>query len=144
MAWAIAWLLFRGNLAIRLAWSEPLERLGALLVVVAAVLAMAEYAGTRLSWWKLRAASLAHVPLMAGIAIAWFLDANGARHPLESAGAFAWPLAFAVHFHLVHRQRRDEVLPWPVSTYLGAWILLAVLATWEASWRWIHGENFWV
>lgn len=143
IAWAGAWLLVGANLAIRLAWGAPLDRLTALLVVIAAALAAAEYAGRWLSWRNLRMASIAHVPLMAAIAVLWF-GLGAAHHPLLAGGAIAWPLAFAVHFHLVHRQLRDGLQPWHALNYRGAWILMALLATWEAGWRWTHADFGWV
>src|SRR5258708_11214737 len=47
------------------------------------------------------------------------------------------------HFHLVHRQLRDGLESARVLRYDAAWIVLALLATWEAAWRQWHAQYGW-
>jgi uncharacterized membrane protein len=141
ITWGGAWLLAGAWLAVSTAYDRQVDRLGTIAITIAAALAVAEYAGRRLDWPRLRAAIVAHVPLLAVIGLRWIAVIG---HPLYEIGMVAWPLALVVHFHLVNRQQRDGVVPLSAITYGGAWILLIVLASCEAAWRWNQHQYAWV
>ena len=141
IAWSMLWLLMAAVLAIRHVTDVKLERLGAVLVVATIALAACEYLGRIAGWARLRMAVAGFVPLMAVVALLWF---EARAHPLQGRGAFAWPVALAVHFHLTHRQLRDGLTAWRALRYVGAWSVLGALATWEAAWRWSKGHDWWV
>jgi uncharacterized membrane protein len=143
LVWASGWFLAGAWLAARLAFVDPTQRMTAMLVAVAAGLAVVEYAGRALKWTALRLVVAGHVPVLLVIAVAWGMLAPGS-HPLQGGGLYAWPLAFLVHFHLVHRQLRDGVESARPLRYDAAWMVLPLLATWEALWRLTHAHYGWV
>lgn len=74
------------------------------------------------------------------VAAVWW-PASWAAHPLQGLGGVAWPVAFAVHFWVLHRQRRDALQAGEDLREVVGWLLLALLATWDAGWLIAHGEH---
>jgi uncharacterized membrane protein len=111
---------------------------GAALIFAATSVAAAETVGGWLAWRGLRLLTLAHLPF---IALAIF--GTGGRHPLAGLGAVAWPLSFAVFFWCVHWQARDGLSTVHGARYRFGWLLMALLATWEALWLFGHHYFGW-
>lgn len=97
-----------------------------------------ELLGTWLAWPVMRLVSLMQVP---AIVIGLFFIGN--REPLADYGVVAWPLSFLGLFWCLSRQRRDGIATLRIERYFLAWLLLGVLATWEAIWLINDGDYGW-
>jgi uncharacterized membrane protein len=129
--WGISWWFGAGLLEIG-QFAAPAQKLDfALLFVTASVLAGSRLAD-RLDWPYLRSPAVGLLPFMAVLAVAAF--AMDVTHPLQAAGLFAWPLAFASHYVLL--RRFEDLMPLPLLSagHAVALWLLAIMAAWELSW----------
>jgi uncharacterized membrane protein len=107
----------------------------AAMIFTAASFGIAETAGSLLAWPALRLIVLAHLP-----ALVLGMVTIGSRHPLAQLGAVAWPFNFIVFFWCLNWQRKDELASSHEMRYRIGWLLLAVLATWEAIWLLDHRQ----
>jgi uncharacterized membrane protein len=137
LVWAGGWW-FAGGLHALYDGMPAADFHGAALIFAAASFAAAETVGGWLAWRGLRLLTLAHLPF---IALAIF--GTGGRHPLAGLGAVAWPLSFAVFFWCVHWQARDGLTTVHGARYRFGWLLMALLATWEALWLFGHRHFGW-
>lgn len=141
LVWAFGWWFAGGWHALH--GGLPRSELhAAALIFAGATFALAETVGGWIDWRGLRRITLAHLPL-----IALGLFSSGGRHPFAGLGAVAWPLSFAVFFWCVHWQARDGIATVHGVRYRLGWLLMAVLATWEAMWLFGHrhfGWSFWM
>ena len=110
----------------------------AALIFCAASFALAETIGGWLEWPSLRLITLAHLP-----ALLLGMLTIGDRHPLAQFGVVAWPLNFVVYFWCLHWQQHDGMMTARGARYRLGWVLLAVLATWEALWLLDHRHYEW-
>ena len=110
----------------------------AALIFSAANFALAETIGGWLAWPSLRLITLAHLP-----ALLLGMLTIGSRHPLAQFGVVAWPLNFTVYFWCLHWQQHDGMVTVRGARYRLGWVLLAVLATWEALWLLDHRHYEW-
>ena len=110
----------------------------AALIFTAASFAAAETAGGWLEWNNLRLITRVHLP-----ALLLGMLTIGSRHPLQQLGVVAWPLNFAVFFWCLHWQQRDGIASLHGVRYRLGWLMLAVLATWEALWLLDHRRYQW-
>jgi uncharacterized membrane protein len=117
---------------------EPLLKPAALILSFTATAIVAELIGARISWTGLRA--LSGVQLLALIAAA-VLQLAMNSHPLANLGWMAWPLGMASLFWILHRQRRDAFDAAFDLRYFAAWLVLGVIATWEAAWQ-LYYRNY--
>jgi uncharacterized membrane protein len=135
--WGTGWWLLGGAHAIGHTFvDEAFVPLVVLHGTVAALLA--ELVGQRLAWPGLRLTHTVHALLLVLGTGATFLDVMG--HPLTQEGAFAWPVAFAAYYWILHRQGADGLVALHAFRYVLGWCLMTVLATWEAVWRFGNGD----
>ena len=137
LVWACGWW-FAGGLHALHDGVPPAEFHAVALIFTAASFALAETIGGWLAWPGLRLIALAHLP-----AIVLGMLTIGSRHPFAGLGAVAWPLNFAVFFWCLHWQAQDGIASVSGARYRAGWLLLAVLATWEAWWLLDHGYYEW-
>ncbi len=143
IAWGGCWLLTGFALGAWQEWNATTARLSSVLIFIAIGLTLFEWAGTWLAWNKLRHVARAHIFLAGLIALMWMNNFPRA-HPLEGIGAIAWPVTFAAYFFTLHRQRINGLEPASGWRYTSAWVLMMLLATWEAMWRYDLHEFVWV
>jgi len=140
--WGISWWFGNGLHEIDL-HVHGRERLAVAMILFALSGLAAFYLGRRLSWPALRRVYIALPPLMfAGVAFC--LD-HAIRHP----GGLAWPLVFAAHYLLLHRDD-DETQDLPEWVAAGLHLLpfwaLNLVVTWEIAWwtdHWVNGAGVW-
>ncbi len=137
LVWACGWW-FAGGLHALHDGLPHNEFHSAALIFAGATFALAETVGGWLVWRGLRLLTLAHLP-----AIALGTLGMGSHHPLAGLGAVAWPLNFAVFFWCMHWQARDDLASVYGARYRFGWLLLALLATWEALWLFDHHYYGW-
>ncbi len=142
VTWACAWLLAGGTFGIWREWTLGVDRGAALLIYTALWLCVFEIIGMLLDWRTIRRAAAWHIVVMAPVALLWLLHSGA--HPLAGAGVIAWPLSFAVYFGLLHRHRSDGLTENAGLRSALAWLLLLLLATWEAGWRFFDKQYAWV
>ena len=146
LMWGCAWWLIGGVHALNHGMSRDFFPFAALMLFGVSAL-VAEWAGSRLAWLELRKITRAHLLLMFAIAAHWFMRAVSpetvATHPFAQAGYAAWPFNFAVLFWCLHRQMRDGLTTTASPRYYGGWILMALLATWMATWLMMHDKYLW-
>ena len=143
IAWGSVWLLCGFALGAWQEWGTTPVRLSSMLIFMAIGITLYEWLGAQLDWPRLRLSARAHIFLVGLMALLW-MDHFPRAHPMEAVGAVAWPLTFAAYFYALHRQRIDGIeLPhgW---RYALAWVLMLLLATWEALWRYDQHEFGWV
>ncbi len=132
LLWGWVWWFGGGVHALHHA-EAPDDFAPALLIFATVSLGCAELAGTWLgaaSWPALRRVAAAHL----GFMLAAGLLSVDSGHLLANWGSLAWPLAFAAHFWMVWRQRRDGLDAWLDFRYGAGWVALAIVATWEVWW----------
>src|SRR5882672_6965032 len=96
-----------------------------------ATAAAAEVFGARMQWHALRGLTTVHpVALLACAALQFELGTQ----PLADLGWLAWPLGFASFFWILHRQRRDGFDAALGARYAAGWLVLGLVATWQALW----------
>lgn len=140
LGWGWLWWLGGGLHAIY-CYVDPVHFASVALMFASLSLLLGELVGARLppaGWPALRRVAALQVVFMAA-AMLW-PDAWSA-HPLQGMGGLAWPLAFAVHFWVLHRHRSDALQAGEETRETLGWLLLAVLATWDAGWLIAHGEH---
>ncbi len=143
IGWGGLWLLFGLAIGTWHEWTDDGMRLSALLIFSAIFFTLFEWLGARLAWRHIRLAARAHVLLIAAIGFLW-IAMLPSSHPLEGYGALAWPLTFVAYFYVLHRQRIAALEGDRGWRYTTAWILMMLLATWEAIWRYDHRDYGWV
>ena len=143
IGWGGLWLLCGLALGAWQEWHTTSTRLSAMLIFMAIGFTVFEWLGMWLQWSRLRLSARAHGVFAALIALLW-MDHFPRAHPIESYGAFAWPVTFAAYFYALHRQRIDGIEPSRGWRYASAWALMMLLATWEALWRYDAREFGWV
>lgn len=109
----------------------------ALIAFVAASALIAEWIGRATTWRGLRATSGLLPLMLAGVALLQF---SRHTHPLEGYASVAWLAGLAAELHILHRQRADGFTVLLDLRYGVTWLLLGVLATWEAAWWIARGE----
>jgi uncharacterized membrane protein len=133
LAWGFGWW-FGGGLHA-LYHAVPAADFGAaMLLFASASLLAAELLGAWLppaGWPALRRIASLHLAFVAG-AMLW--TASRAGHPLQGLGLLAWPLGFAAHFWILHRQRADDLDAGIELRDMLGWLAAAALATWDAGW----------
>lgn len=146
VAWGGLWWAIAGAHSLHHAypWATFLI---ALLAFIAATFAVVELLGSWLQWPDLRRLSHAHLPGLVAVAAMQFmvnppLPLGGFGRPLADGGYWAWPVNFVVLFWVCQRQLRAGILPADSVRYGLAWWLIAVLATWDASWLLTH-RDYW-
>ncbi|MBL0124027.1 MAG: DUF2339 domain-containing protein [Betaproteobacteria bacterium] len=143
IGWGGAWLLTGFGLGALNEWTSDAACLSAMLIFIASAMMIFEWLGTWLDWRKLRNIARAHVVLIGVATLLWMKLLPGS-HPILAVGVIAWPLTFASYFYVLHRQRRDAIESSSGWRYTSGWILMVLLATWEALWRYDHREFGWV
>jgi uncharacterized membrane protein len=140
LGWGLLWWFCGGagliDRHVEAAWQEA-----SLLLFTALTFLAVEWIGRRAGWSGLRAATLAHVPVL--IAIMLFVHEPGAQ-PLGGGGWAVWPASFAILFWTLERQRQDNVAIGDALRYWACWILVAVLATHELVWQLDHRRYEWM
>jgi uncharacterized membrane protein len=131
LVWGALWWSLGGLDAIHHGASHEVQPAIALLFFSATV-AAAEHAGVRSSWGALRGLSAAH-PIILLLTVFAQIGA-GSEHPLADNGWLAWPVGLSIFFWTIHRQRRDGFQFATDVRYIAGWLILAGVATWEASW----------
>jgi uncharacterized membrane protein len=91
----------------------------------------AEIFGTRMQWPALRGLTAAHPAILLACAALQF---ELGTQPLADLGWLAWPLGFASFFWILHRQRRDGFDVGFDVRYAAGWLVLGLVATWQAIW----------
>ncbi len=146
LIWGCIWGLAGGLHAMHYGVSADYFPAAALMLFGLSALA-AEFAGARLRWSDLRKITSAHLVLMTIIAAQWFMRAlspdTAATHPLAQDGFLAWPINFGVLFWSLHRQMRDGLTTTASPRYYGGWLLMALLATWMATWLQMREKYEW-
>ena len=120
--------------------------LSATLVAASAIALLYALLGARLDWPKIAWPALAHAPLLL---VAAAIDAGLLANPAHDGGAWAWPIAFAVHAMVL----RLATTRWPepvanavhatgfiALALLGALLGRAVTADWgdaASAWPWL-------
>lgn len=137
LAWAAIWWSLGGADVIHHG-IEPLFKPAAVIMLFSATTIAAELTGARISWGGLRALSGVQ-PLALYFAAA--LQLTDGSHPLADLGWIAWPLGMGSLFWILHRQRRDAFDAAFDVRYLAAWLILGVIATWEAAWH-LYYKNY--
>ena len=143
IAWGGVWLLLGVYLGTWQQWAGTSTRLAALLMIAAAVFTLFEWIGSMLDWRQLRLTSRVHIAL-AAVAALWWFNTSAPLHPLAAEGVFAWPLSFIAYFYVLHRQRQAGIENDRGWRYTAAWILMMLLASWEALLRYDQREYGWV
>jgi len=137
VAWAAAWWTLGSADLIHHGIERGSQALATMLWFTATAIVV-EFAGARAGWGALRAASgLQPLALIA----AAVLQLNAGGHPLADLGWLGWPLGLGSMFWILHRQRRDAFDGAFALRYGAAWLILAVIATWEAGWR-LHYKHY--
>ena len=137
LVWAFGWWFAGGLHALHDALPHSAFHAAA-LIFSGATFALAETVGSWLAWAVLRLITRAHL-----MVIALGIFGIGSQHPLAGLGAVAWPLSFAVFFWCLHWQARDGIATVQGARYRAGWLLLALLATWEAWWLFDHRHFEW-
>ena len=137
LAWAAFWWSLGSADLIHYGIEPPFKPAAAILWFSATAIGV-ELAGARVAWAGLR--TLSGLQPLAFIAAA-VLQLEAGSHPLGDLGWIAWPTGLASMFWVLHRQRRDAFDAAFDLRYFAAWAILAVIATWEATWQLYH-ENY--
>ena len=143
ICWGGAWLLFGVALGAWNEWTTDAARLSALLIFMAIGFTLFEWLGTWLGWRLLRHSARAHGVLI-GVVTALWMVLLPQSHPIQAFGVVAWPLTFALYFYVLHRQRLDGIEKSSGWRYAVGWVLMVLLASWEALWRYDNREFGWV
>ena len=143
IAWGSLWLLTGFAHGAWQQWLIDEQRLSALLMFSAICFTIFEWLGAQTNWRLLRLTSRAHVLLIGVVALGWAALLPNS-HPLVGVGAFAWPLTFVAYFFILHRQCGDGLESTDGFRYRAAWVLMLLLATWEALWRYDRQDFGWV
>ncbi|HEV7391269.1 MAG TPA: DUF2339 domain-containing protein, partial [Burkholderiales bacterium] len=138
LAWgALCWSL--GGLdVIHYAIEGTPLKIAAAILFFSATAVVAELWGARIGWGALRGLTVMHPPILLGAAVLLLTQYS---HPLADLGWFAWPVGLATLFWMLHRQRRDDFRVALEARYIGGWLILAGLATWEALW-WMDRREY--
>lgn len=137
VVWAAAWWTL-GSADLIHHGIEPASQALATILCFTATAIVVELAGARLGWGGLRAASgLQTLALIAAAA----LQLKAGSHPLADLGWVVWPVGLGSMFWILHRQRRDAFDGAFALRYGAAWLILAVIATWEAGWH-LHHRHY--
>jgi uncharacterized membrane protein len=96
-----------------------------------ATAAAAEVFGARMQWPALRGLTTVHAVVLLACAALQF---ERGTQPLADLGWLAWPLGFASFFWILHRQRRDGFGVALGARYAAGWLVLGLVATWQALW----------
>jgi len=139
LVWAFAWW-FGGGLHEMHRHLADADVTPALLLFASVTLGLAELLGSFLppaGWPALRRMTVLH---LLGMIIAALWAATQPGHPLQGLGGLAWPLAFAVHFGMLYRQRRDGLDAGLEIRDVAGWLIAAGLATWDVAWLIHHSE----
>lgn len=136
LVWAALWWSIAAVHALyhQFAW---LQFVIALLAFVALTAIAVELVGTPLGWADLRKLALAHVPALFAVAALMMLGEDGRvafARPLANGGVWAWPLNSAIVFWIYGRHVRERLVSADNGFDRAAWILIAVLSTWDAVW----------
>lgn len=99
---------------------------------------VAEVLGARLGWKALRGLTVMHLLVLGGVALYQLMERS---HLLGNLGWIAWPAGLGSLFWMLHRQRRDKFNVGLELSYAGGWVLLALVATWEARW-WLQKREY--
>ena len=128
IAWGLFWWLGGGLYEIeRHVSASYLE--GIQLVFISVTCLICHLLERRLSWQPMTWPALAIVPAL------WcFSFLALSAHPLENGCWLAWPVAFALLYHILYLRDEEmpEILPF---LHAGALWLFAVLASWELCWQ---------
>ena len=132
VAWGTCWL-FAGIISgICRQWMAAPERLSAMLIVAALVVAMFEWIGVRLAWTALRRSQiLLTVVMLAGV----IYMSDHRLHPFAGDQFFAWLVAFIVGDGVLARQERDDNAWRPAWQHVVLFNLALLLVVWEVCWR---------
>jgi uncharacterized membrane protein len=115
----------------------------ALLVFIAASVAAFEILGSRLHWRELRQLALVQLPALVAVALLIAFGNQGRFEfvrPLANGGYWAWPANLLLLFWIYTRQTRDNIIPDANHAFGIAWLMVALLATWDAAWLLGHSE----
>ncbi len=96
-----------------------------------ATVTAAEVSGAKMQWPALRGLSAVHPLILLACAALQF---ELGTQPLADLGWLAWPLGFASLFWILHRQRRDGFDAAFDFRYAAGWLVLGLVATWQALW----------
>ena len=136
LLWAALWWSIAGVHALYHAYAWPHFVIG-LLAFVAFTASAVEIVGSRLGWDDLRKLAYAHGPALFAVAALMLLGEDARvsfARPLANGGWWAWPLNFAIVFWIHGRQVRAGIASADNPLDRAAWVLIAVLATWDALW----------
>lgn len=132
-AWGLLWWFGAGIHEIDV--HAPREfTMGGMLLFFAFSCGLADYLERRLQWPLLRYPALGLLPVM--LLVLGGDTGRSVSHPFAQGGFIAWPIAFAVLYHIL-RRRNDEPEAWKYLKFFHAgalWLLSGVLA-WELSWQ---------
>jgi uncharacterized membrane protein len=130
-AWGVAWWVGGGLHEIHVHLARPLHAHAALVFFTGSALAFS-LLQQRLSWRLARYPALALLPLMGLVALGDAVH-YAKPHPLADLGVVAWPLAFAAHLWLLHREEQEQA-HWTDYLHAGGLWLLAAIGAWETAW----------
>jgi uncharacterized membrane protein len=131
--WGLLWWFGAGIHEIDVHAPRELT-MGGMLLFFAFSCGLADYLERRLRWPLLNYLALCLLPAMLLV-----LDGDTERsvsHPFAQGGFVAWPIAFAVLYHIL-RRRDDETEAWRYLKFFHAgalWLLSGIFA-WELSWQ---------
>ena len=136
--WGMFWW-FGGGIAQIIDFASDDGAIMGILAFVALSAAVGEFLGLRLSWWVVRLPALLLICVMALLALIQLLVSE---QPFVGGGFVAWPLAFLVHYWMLHNHQAyraesgilkdDRLLTFH---HVGGLWLFTLLLTWFASWQ---------
>lgn len=143
LVWALLWWFGGGLQEINTFVHSP-YRPATSLAFFALSAALAFFIGEKQRWEDMKHVYKALLPAMIFSFAQAFWTVN--RHPFTHGGVIAWPLAFAVLYALLHRDRQSSLDRHLATLHLGALLLLIALVTWEAAWwtdHLVRGADIW-
>jgi uncharacterized membrane protein len=126
--WALLWWIGGSVHEIEARVAAPEQNHVVLLFAVGSCLLFSLLC-TSIRWAQARFPALALLPVMIVLAV---VDAAEQTHPLAGMGAFAWPLALAVHLWILRRHDQEQQ-PYLDFMHAGQVLLFCALCSWELS-----------